>query len=234
LAGQMNPILDNSLTTRDQTYRCRVTPFDGIDIGPAMNASVIVQNTPPTGLEFDLLPEIPTPDDGLAVLITQESIDVDDDLIVYLFEWFDSPDGIVWHRRPELSGNLNPFFPGEPEVSDLLLRLIQAAEYWRVDVTPIEVPPGLAKGQIVGSTGNWVVGPTQSRQKIILPDLDGDNSVGSEDLLFIESRWGKSKQSLSENDRDLLFSESSSATDEIGIRHLFNLVLTWYEDSNPD
>ncbi len=227
IAGETSPSLDHNLTVRDREYRCVVTPFDGIENGPSGEASVVIANTPPTSPEINILPAIPTPDDGIAVVITTESTDIDDDRIVYLFEWFDSLNGVDWHRRTELSGNLNPFFPGEPEISNLWTRLVQAAEYWRVDVTPVEIPQGVAKEDLEGVSKGFVVGEAASKEWFVLPDLDGDNQVGAEDVLLVHSLWGTTKESLPQADQELLFSETATATDEVGLEHLLNLALTW-------
>lgn len=232
LTGSTTSVLTHTITARDRTYECRVTPYDGMALGQVGSDSVTILNTPPSAPTIEIVPELPTPDDGLAVLITEESTDVDGDTIVYLFEWFDSPNGLTWHRRPELSGNLDPFFPGEPEISSLYTRLVQAAEHWRVDVTPVELPPGMTKERLTGGSTSLVTGEKASIRWIVLPDLDGDRTVGPSDLLFLNSLWGRTKESLSQTDRELLFDENASATHEIGLTHLLNLAISWQQGTD--
>lgn len=227
------PSLSNVYTTRDQTIECRVTPNDGYQDGLPGSDSVVIQNTPPPAPIVSLLPEVPTPDDGLAVYLENpDPVDVDGDLVVPLFVWSQSTDGATWIVRPELSGRLTPVFvQGEPEISSLYT---QIAEYWRVDVSYVDFKneTDFKAATTISSLsllGNKDLSDTDTETTFILPDLDGDNQVGPSDMVLLESVWGETKSEVPSSLRPLFFEASDPADTYISLRELLGLGgLGWY------
>jgi hypothetical protein len=230
------PVLNATRTRRDQTFRCVVTPSDGDLVGPSAEASATISNTPPSPPEILILPERPNPVDGFAVWIENESIDVDGDQVLYMFEWFESSDGSSWNRRPELSGNLNPFFPGVPEISRLYAHSrTQAGEYWRVDVTPVDFPVDetnfSASSVSQPTTKDDLAILKASAEVVILPDLNQDNKVDSGDLLLLKSVWEMKKVDVATGLRGLLFDQSDPLSAQVGLSHLLRIgFLGWYQE----
>lgn len=186
-------------TVRDREYTCVVTPHDEEVTGPASQDSVVVLNTPPSAPVIRILPENPTPDDGLAAWIDKESEDLDNDLVVYVFEWYEVTGAGVAHRRPEVSGHAPPYYnPGEPEISSLYT---QVAETWQIRVTPYDYPQ--QKDSILWDTGangrimkTAVPGSQASFEVRIRPDLNGDDVVTVEDLLLYKGVHNQTKEEV--------------------------------------
>ncbi len=227
------PSLSNVYTARDQVIECRVTPNDGYQNGPQASDSVVILNTPPPTPIFRLLPENPTPDDGLAVTLENpDPVDADGDLVVPLFMWSQSTDGSQWVTRTELSGRLTPvFIQGEPEISSLYT---QIAEYWRVDVNYVDFKSetDFNTAVIKGDPSLLIhndISRTNSKTTFILPDVDGDDQVGPSDLLVLESVWGKTKREVPSSLRPLFFESSDPANARISLREILGLGgLGWY------
>ena len=139
---------------------------------------VTIQNSLPTPPIIEILPENPMPRDGMAVFITQLSTDADGDAIVYLFEWYRLDSEGNWDRRPEVSGSLSPFSPGEPEISGLYT----AGEVWKVEVTPYEART-LAKRSGLKGVEDAIAGPPAVNRWIVLPDLDDDGTIDHDDVI---------------------------------------------------
>ncbi len=227
------PSLSNVYTARDQVIECRVTPNDGYQNGPQASDSVVILNTPPPTPIFRLLPENPTPDDGLAVTLENpDPVDADGDLVVPLFMWSQSTDGSQWVTRTELSGRLTPvFIQGEPEISSLYT---QIAEYWRVDVNYVDFKNETDFNTAVNKGDPSLlidkdISQTDTETTFILPDLDGDDQVGPSDLLVLESVWGKTRSEVPIPLRQLFFEGSDPANTRISLRELLGLGgLGWY------
>lgn len=235
------PSFSHALTTRLDELECIVTPFDGSAKGVPASASVMISNAPPTIPEVRILPDNPTQFTGMASWLKTPSIDADGDQVLYIFEWYESDDEVIWSRRLELSGNAPPYYDrGEPEISELYTNLVQAGEYWRVDVTPIEVLD--EKNLESGWTGNS--SPVSSRllmnksvrnsqtgsaQVLVLPDLDGDDTAGPTDLILFQSVWHKQKEEVEPPLRQALFDPEDGNPARIGPVHLFHLLLGWQE-----
>jgi hypothetical protein len=80
--------LDGSLFSRDQVVAAVVTPTDGTDSGSTVEASLTIANTAPGPAVIHITPSAPVPgEDALSCIIDLESLDADDDLISYTFEW---------------------------------------------------------------------------------------------------------------------------------------------------
>ena len=171
----------------------------------------------------------------MGVRIEVPSTDIDGDIIVYLFEWYESKDGVNWIRRPELSGNLSPFFPGEPEISSLYTQLTQVAETWRVDVTPIEAYTVSKKGE-PARKGAPIAGEKGTAQVTILANLasgsgTSDNIFNGPDLVAFLSLWHQTKGDLPPDLRNLFFDSGDSDSTQIGTHQLFPLcTLGWYQE----
>jgi len=219
-----SPALSHEYTESNQVVECVVTPHTSKGDGEPGSAMVGILNSPPSQPVVRILPENPTPDDGLAVWIEEESTDADGDTVVYLYEWFSSFDGSTWVRRPELSGTLNPFSPGVPEISALYTK---AAQFWLVTVTPIEALT-VPKKKSKGLTGpNPVMGESDSHGIRVLPDLDDDDIVGVTDLHKLRSLLGKRKSELNPKDRDLFFDEQDPDEEIVDVQHLYGIASSW-------
>lgn len=175
--------VDRWHTRRDQTWKCIVTASDPGGRSSEGNDEVTIQNSLPTAPTIRILPDNPLPTDGMAVFITQFSTDADGDFIVYLFEWFRLDSSGEWQRRPEVSGNLSPFFPGEPEISGLYT----AGETWKVEVTPLEAR-SLAKRLAAKGLPGIVTGEPARLQWVVLPDFGKDGKVDAGDLHILLER----------------------------------------------
>jgi hypothetical protein len=219
------PSLSHVYTTKGDTVLCVVTPFDGIQAGPQGSDSVTIINSPPTAPAIRLLPEVPTPSDGLAVWIEQQSTDADGDYIAYLFEWYDSSTGADWTLRPELSGNESPFVQGQPEISR---NYTQAGDYWRVVVTPVELlgKTSGSEAQISGSDKQTtkVFGESASASILVLPDFQEDGGINSQDLVILMQVWQKRKGDLPSSLRPVFFEPRDSSDLRVGKEFLLKMA----------
>ena len=77
--------LPASALSRDQSVRCTVTPFDGIDSGAAGNAEVIIRNSPPVVTSVSIAPAPATSNDTL--ICTATVLDPDDDPVTLSYVW---------------------------------------------------------------------------------------------------------------------------------------------------
>ena len=229
--------LSHHFTSKNETFFCGARVTDGTSWLETFTEPVTILNTTPTAPVVRILPEHPTAFNGLAVWIVQESVDPDEeDYVAYLFEWFESSDGATWTRRPELSGYRDPFIPGEPEISSLY---IQVGEYWRVDVTPIDLglPGEAALSKAMSSASLLEVGTEGEKgtySVFVLPDLDDDGDVDQDDLCVLLSVWHKSKMELGGDLRTLFFEDTEADSEQIGVLELLKLSqLGWYR-SNED
>lgn len=223
-------VLSHNLTTKNETWYCTVKVSDATGFVTATTLPVTIHNSTPTAPIVRILPENPTPADGLAVWIDQESMDPDGDPLAYLFEWFDSVDGITWRRRAEMSGNLSPFYPGASEISKLYT---QAAEFWKVRVTPVELSggaQGYTKGMILTEEDlsllreqTLIPGRAAEDQVFIIPDLNGDGVVDIEDLLILRLAWKKGRTELPSNIATLFFEPGAAATEKVGLHLLLKM-----------
>lgn len=195
-------VLGNEWTHRDEVIECRVKASDGEQLSRESSDQVAILNTPPSLPVIRILPEFPSPADGLAVWFDTLSTDADGDEMVYLFEWYESPEGILWQRRPEISGNLRPFYPGEAALSGLYTRFTQGGEHWRVKVTPVELWTLQSKQIAVENLEDL---PSVIREVVILYDLDGSHTVDALDLFLMSQMWYSEKAQVKENLRYMVF-----------------------------
>lgn len=226
------PSLHHSYTTRDQIIQCRVRPFDGEFFGAPGTDSVTILNSPPTTPIIQLLPENPTPADGLAVIIEDPyPTDADGDTVLPIFEWYESSDGTNWTRRPELSGGLTPEYDrGEPEISGLYT---QFAEYWRVDVSMVDFAPEPA-GFTKGATDPGTVTPPVTTTVYVLPDLNNDDQVDALDLTLLLESWGKNRLEVDPTLRPYLFESGAPLSDRVGPNRLLGLSQEgWQQGLEP-
>jgi len=214
------------MTSRDQDIECIVRATDGLAKGFPGIDSVFVRNSLPTQPDVRILPLIPTPDDGLAVFIVNDSVDLDEDDIVYLIEWYESRDAVNWTRRSELSGNPEARFFGERQI---ISAFTQVSEFWRIDVTPIEVsslptvPSGFGKNPTQPSK-QIISGELGTHRVFVLPDLNGDNVIDFLDLLAFEPLWQVENEDLDINSARLFFEPGTLPTQRIGPSELFDLL----------
>lgn len=223
VASATSEILPSSFTKRDDVVTCVVTPTDGVADGPTAAASVVIVNSPPPVPIIKILPETPTPSDnlGLAVLIVQQDPDPDGDTIFYVFEWFQSEDGVDWTRRPELSGSLPPpvYIRGQPEISSLYT---QIGMYWRVDVTAWD---GFLESESKSGQTLKSLGSKAEAVVYVKPDLTGDMTVNEADLLVVLENWKRSKGELPPDVSSMFFGVTAPDDSQIGVRHLFEVAL---------
>ena len=222
----------HTMTAKGDAIQCLVRATDGETFSEPGEQTVVIANSPPTAPVVKILPDNPSPRSGLAVRIETPSSDADGDTLLYLFEWFESDDGSNWVRRPELSGNLKPFVTGEPEISSLYT---QIAEYWRVQVTPVEADTVAKKGGSPKVAGSPVTGEPGVDQVLILPDLavsssgNPEDRIDSDDLLALLEVWGITKSNLSGPLQDQFFDSFDSNDSKVGLRHLLALArYGWY------
>lgn len=212
--GVSSATLSHHFTKKEDSIFCEVQIADGLSSVEKRSEPVTILNTPPTQPVVRILPEKPTPDDGLAVAFDVLSEDADGDVIEYLFEWYEGPDGVNWTLRPELSGNAAAGDFGEPEISDLFT---QIAEFWRIDITPLEFDSLTTKGIVSGDTGTHSV--------FVFPDLNGDNLFNSKDVIVLLASWHKNSPELDSATRPLFFEPDDQGVRRVGPDDLFKLLL---------
>lgn len=106
----------------------RITPYDGLDSGTPMIASLTIANTRPTPAGITLYPSPMVIGDNIYVKVTTASTDVDSvDSVGYTYQWFKN-------------GAAQPFANSTTLVSSGLL---SPGEEWKVVVTPTD---GFADG----------------------------------------------------------------------------------------
>ncbi len=172
-------------TTRDEVWRCDVTVEDDEGKQNYGSAEVTIQNSLPTQPEIKVLPPNPLPGDGRAVLLLTFSIDADNDGVVYLFQWFRLDSEGEWQLRPEVSGTLQPYSPGQAEISGLYT----AGETWKVEVTPYEARSLVKRNNDAKGSSGVIAGLTAVEQWIVLPDFGNDGMIDSADILILLELW---------------------------------------------
>jgi TolB protein len=80
--------VSSALTVAGETWKCVVTPNDGIDDGLPDEDQVVIGNTPPTEPVVDVTPKLPDTDDDLVCTVTTESTDADGVTVSYTYEWY--------------------------------------------------------------------------------------------------------------------------------------------------
>jgi hypothetical protein len=93
--------IETQTVTSDETqvgdiWQCFVTPFDGAEYGSPGSDTTIIQtrefpipeNTPPSAPSVTIDPEIAYSNDSLTCIISVDSVDIENDSIVYYYEWF--------------------------------------------------------------------------------------------------------------------------------------------------
>ena len=93
--------VDHSLTAKGETWRCVVTPTDGMDSGPTAEDSVTIKNSPPNPPVAEILPEHPMVGQDLTCVIVEESTDPDGDPVTYTYFWGNLDPPV---REPTLPG----------------------------------------------------------------------------------------------------------------------------------
>lgn len=233
LPGETSSVLSHEYTSKGQTLKCVVIPSDGEMEGPSGSDSVVILNSPPTAPVVQILPENPTPQDGLAVYIVTGSFDPDGDEFIYIFEWYESNDGVNWVRRPELSASL-PFSVGQPEISSLYT---QVAEHWRVEVTAVETDTiGLKASKLRDHSGP-VFGEMGMDEVVIQANLSLAGTPGetekidAPDLLMLMSVYGETKDTIGPEMRDYFFDSEDASSERIGFPQLLGLAgHGWYRE----
>ena len=86
------PTLSADETSPYEEWTCTVTATDGIDDGPADEASVTIINTAPSAPEVEISPEIPSEEDDLECDVVTDSEDPEGDEVSYSYAW--SLDGV--------------------------------------------------------------------------------------------------------------------------------------------
>ena len=104
-----------------EVWTCRVTPNDGTVDGPIGEASIPIgsgKDEPPSAPVVEIQPESPGPDDALACVIVEASVDPEGALINYQFQW---------------NQNGSPALDNQSEVDP---SLTSPGEEWECLVTP--------------------------------------------------------------------------------------------------
>jgi hypothetical protein len=224
------PSLSHHFTGKGESYFCIVKAASGSFSKEVETEPVTIVNSPPSAPVIRILPENPSPEDGLAVWIDTPSVDPDGDVVLYLFEWYESQDGSNWTRRPEVSGNLRPFYPGSSEISSLYT---QAAEFWRVVVTPIEADTLAKRAGLQGKEANIVVGDAGVSQVFIVPDLVEDQVIDPKDLLLLKAAWGSNLDELDPGIRVLFYENGEVPVDGGRLFRILAIIQQgWYRSAD--
>ena len=115
----------------------------------------------------------------------------------------------------------------------------QAAERWKVTITPLEVPAvkpttALRSSSEKAVDQDWPQGTSLSKEFYIYPDLDGDRSVDQGDLYRLMALWHRTKGDLPEATRRAFFEEGDSAGERIDYRQLFNFIRAGWPPGEVD
>ena len=117
-----------------EVWTCRVTPFDGELDGPVGEASIPIgsgEDEPPSQPLIEIQPAEPGPDDALACVIVEASVDPEGATVVYQFQW---------------NQNGSPAIDNQSEVDP---SVTSPGEVWECVVTPDDGyqygPPGVAE-----------------------------------------------------------------------------------------
>ncbi len=149
-------ILPSTLTQKNTTYVCTVTPHDGVEDGvPVVSEDLTVQNTLPTPPTLSLSTTEPEPaGDDLICSIDQAATDADGDALSYTFSWYHN--GSVW-----LGATQQTTWPGDTLDGQLLVE----DETWLCE---LETSDGDGASVYASSATATVESP--------LPDLDVDGT----------------------------------------------------------
>ncbi len=87
------PVLPSAKTKRDERWLCRAAAWDGLEEGPAAEATLSIGNAAPGPLEVVIEPDQPKSGDELRCLVRKAAQDKDGDPVKYRFSWF--KDGVL-------------------------------------------------------------------------------------------------------------------------------------------
>jgi PKD repeat protein len=161
--------LDDYRTARDQVWTVRVTPFDGYDHGESVEATVIIENTPPETASLTLTPSQPTVTQPLHVYAA--ATDADGDGVSWTYQWYRN--GVLQADFSEAT------VPAEA---------LEKSDSWRVKATPSDDAlngEGKAKAVTIQNTApeveSAVVNPQPARAgdvvrlQLAATDADADD-----------------------------------------------------------
>ena len=95
-------------------------------------------------------------------------------------------------------------------------------------MTPIEahtVARKTGKGSPVAEGA--IMGVPGSDEVRVLPDFDGDDWVGVDDINDLRQMWQTRKDQVDATFRDLLFDPTEGDTARVGARQLFRILSAW-------
>ena len=143
-----------------------------------------------------------------------------------MIEWYESRDAENWTRRPGLSGNPEALFFGERQI---ISAFTQVSEFWRIDVTPIEVAslPTVQSGfgkDPANQSKQIVFGELGTHRVFVVPDLNGDDVIDSLDLFAFEPLWQVENGDLDITTGRLFFEPGASLTELLGPREMIDLL----------
>ncbi|MFH1466575.1 MAG: right-handed parallel beta-helix repeat-containing protein [Pseudomonadota bacterium] len=119
-------------TTAGETWTVEVAPGDGIQKGPAGEASLLIGSAPPDAPGIAILPEGPVEDcDDLVCTVISPSTDPDGDAVTYSMTW--TVDGTAWGAGETTTWPGDTVPAGTP----------RAGEVWTCTATPTD---GLEEG----------------------------------------------------------------------------------------
>ena len=88
ITNNTTTVLPANFTSKNETWKCLVTPFDGKDNGTSNQDQVTILNSPPKVPVVSVTPNFPFTTDDLSCIIVTQSIDPDGDPLTYTYEWY--------------------------------------------------------------------------------------------------------------------------------------------------
>lgn len=144
--------LSHHCTTKNEAFFCVARVSDAISFLDTQTAAVTIQDTTPSAPVVQIMPQNPSPWDGLAAdfVIYSRDLDPGEDIDGYEIRWYRSQDGgLTFVYKPEVSGIA-------PQGSWVPPAFLAEGDIWRVEATPFqEVQGTLAQSlnRIEGETG---------------------------------------------------------------------------------
>ncbi|MGC9317329.1 MAG: PKD domain-containing protein [Armatimonadota bacterium] len=123
-------------TTRDEIWKCVVTPSDGTDEGPSGEDQVTIANSAPSAPTVSISPGSPTTRDDL-VASASGSTDPDEDTVSYDYAWY--KDGTLQDNATDKT---------------VSAELTDDGQRWRVVVTPTDGDAAGESAEAVVTIGN--------------------------------------------------------------------------------
>ncbi|MEC7988033.1 MAG: hypothetical protein VX278_22890 [Myxococcota bacterium] len=110
-------------TVKNEVWKVRVTPYDGLTLGGSTEDTVTIENSPPTTPAISITPVAPTAGvEDLTCTISGVSTDDDGDVLTYTFAWYDS------------AGTLQQISSASSSTSDIISGSVTTSGDWECEV----------------------------------------------------------------------------------------------------